>query len=159
MRNKYLRRAHVLERDFRAVLRGFAHDLPALTVAKMCGLNKNTTHRLYQLLRQRVRTLAEAEARPFVGGIVEIDESYFGPRRVRGKRGRGAGRKIPVIGLLKREGKVFAQIVPNCSKTELIRVVHRRVKGRPRSIPTAGRRMTGWCWTGDRKSTRLNSSH
>ncbi len=73
--------------------------------------------------------LAEAEARPFVGGLVAVDESYFGPRRVRGKRGRGAGRKIPVIGLLKREGKVFAQIVPHCSKTELLRGVHGQVNG------------------------------
>jgi tRNA nucleotidyltransferase/poly(A) polymerase len=31
MRNKYSRRAHVLERDFRAMLRCIAHDLPALT--------------------------------------------------------------------------------------------------------------------------------
>jgi transposase-like protein len=129
MRNKYLKRARVLERDLRAGLRCFAHDVPALTAAKMCGVNKNTAHRLYTLLRERVVALAQAEARPFVGGIVEVDESYFGPRRVRGKRGRGAGRKIPVIGLLKREGKVFAQIVPNCSKSELLRVIHGQVKG------------------------------
>ncbi len=129
MRNKYLRRARVLERDFRAVLRCFAHDVPALTTAKMCGVNQNTTHRLYGLLRGRVVALAEAEAQPFVGGIVEIDESYFGPRRVRGRRGRGAAKKIPVIGLLKRAGKVFTQIVLNGSKTELIKVVHHQVKG------------------------------
>jgi transposase len=129
MRNKYLRRARVLERDFRTMLRCFAHDLPALTAAKMCGVNKNTTHRLYGLLRARVVAPAAAEAQPFVGGIVEIDESYFGPRRVRGRRGRGAAKKIPVIGLLKRAGKVFTQIVLNCSKTELIKVVHHQVKG------------------------------
>lgn len=67
--------------------------------------------------------LAAAEAGPFVGGIVEIDESYFGPRRVRGRRGRGAAKKIPVIGLLKRAGKVFTQTVSDCSKTGLIKVV------------------------------------
>jgi len=54
------------------------------------------------------------EARPFAGEV-EIDESYFGARRVRGKRGRGAGGKTPVIGLLKRGGKVFTEIVENCS--------------------------------------------
>ena len=54
MRNNYLRRARVLERDFRAMLRCFANDLPALTAARMCGVNKNTTYRLYGLLRQRV---------------------------------------------------------------------------------------------------------
>ena len=50
---------------------------------------------------------------------VEVDESYFGPRRVRGKRGRGASGKTPVIGLLKRGGKVFTSVVQNCSKAEL----------------------------------------
>ena len=35
----------------------------------------------------------------------EADESYFGARRVRGKRGRGAAGKTPVFGLLKRDGK------------------------------------------------------
>jgi transposase len=129
MRNKYLAGAHIAEADFRAVVRCFGQDLPALTAAKLCGLNKNTTHRFYGLLRERVVALAVAEAKPFTRGIVEIDESYFGPRRVRGRRGRGAGRKIPVIGLLKRAGKVFTQIVPNCSKNELLKVVHGQVKG------------------------------
>ena len=39
-------------------------------------------------------------------GIFELDESYFGAKRVRGKRGRGAAGKTPVFGLLKRDGKV-----------------------------------------------------
>ena len=36
------------------------------------------------------------EARPFTGEV-EIDESYFGPRRVRRRCGRGAGGKTPVL--------------------------------------------------------------
>jgi transposase len=83
-----------------------------------------------------------------VGGIVEIDERYFGPRRVRGKRGRGAGRKIPVIGLLKRAGKVFAQIVPNCSKTELLRVVHGQVKGAATIHTDGWKAYDGLVWDG-----------
>ena len=34
-----------------------------------------------------------------------MDESYFGARRIRGKRGRGAKGKTIVIGLKKRKGK------------------------------------------------------
>ena len=30
-------------------------------------------------------------------GEIEIDESYFGSKRVRGKRGRGAANKTPVL--------------------------------------------------------------
>ena len=37
-------------------------------------------------------------------------------KRVRGKKGRGAMGKTPVFGILKRDGKVFVQIVDNCSK-------------------------------------------
>jgi hypothetical protein len=35
-------------------------------------------------------------------GQIEVDESYFGARRVRGKRVRGARGKTIVFGLLKR---------------------------------------------------------
>ena len=66
--------------------------------------------------------MAEGEAAPFTGSV-EVDESYFGPRRVRGRRGRGSGRKVAVIGLLKRRGKVFCSPVMNCSKAELIEVI------------------------------------
>ena len=37
--------------------------------------------------------LKEREQVELTNGI-EVDESYFGPKRVRGKRGRGAGRKV-----------------------------------------------------------------
>ena len=70
--------------------------------------------------------LTLAEARPFAGEV-EIDESYFGARRVRGKRGRGAGGKTPVIGLLKRGGKVFTGIVENCSKQALMPIIKGQV--------------------------------
>ena len=33
---------------------------------------------------------------------IEEGESYFGAKRVRGKRGRGAGKKTSVFGMLKR---------------------------------------------------------
>jgi len=42
---------------------------------------------------------------------IEVDESYFSPNRVRGKRGRRASRKIIVLGLLKPERRVNTEIV------------------------------------------------
>jgi transposase len=35
---------------------------------------------------------------------------------VRGKRGRGASGKTIAFGLLKRDGKVYTEIVPDCKK-------------------------------------------
>jgi len=41
-----------------------------------------------------------------LSGEVEVEESYFGARRVRRKKGRGAGGKTIVFGILERHGKV-----------------------------------------------------
>jgi transposase len=60
-------------------------------------------------------------------GQVEIDENYFGGRRIPGKRGRGAFTKVPVFGLLKRQGKVYTQIVPNCSRLVLTAILKGKV--------------------------------
>lgn len=125
------------EAKFREVLKLWSADVGSLTASKLTGMNKNTTHRLYGLIRARVVELAEAEAAPFTGSV-EIDESYFGARRVRGMRGRGAGRKIPVIGLLKRKGKVFTTPVPNCSSTELMEVIREQVIPGESTIYTDG---------------------
>lgn len=97
-----------------------------MTAGGLAGLSVQAAQRLYGRLRLRILELAVEEARP-LAGEVEVDESYFGPRRVRGRRGRGAGGKIPVIGLLKRGGKVFAQVVVNCSRQELMPVVRGQV--------------------------------
>ena len=70
--------------------------------------------------------LTRAAARPFAGEA-EIGESYFGARRVRGKRGRGAGGKTPVVGLLKRGGKVFTELGENGSKAALMPIIQGQV--------------------------------
>ena len=58
-----------------------------------------------------------------MSGEIEVDESYFGARRVRGKRGRGAAGKTPVFGLLKRGGKVVVRIVSDCSRESLMPII------------------------------------
>jgi transposase-like protein len=42
-----------------------------------------------------------------IEGEVELDESYFRARRIKGKRGRGAAGKTVVFGVLKRDDKVY----------------------------------------------------
>ena len=126
MKNRYVHHAHISEARFRQVLKLFCADVPALTAGALAGLSVQSTQRLYDRLRLRLLDLAVEEARPFAGEV-EVDESYFGPRRVRGKRGRGAGGKTPVIGLLKRGGKVFTEIVENCSKQALEPIIKGQV--------------------------------
>jgi transposase len=60
-------------------------------------------------------------------GEIEADESYFGGRR-KGKRGRGAGHKTIVFGILERGGKVSVSIVPNASAEALMTETVKKVR-------------------------------
>ena len=68
-----------------------------------------------------------AKQTPFLSGEVEVDESYFGGAR-KGKRGRGAAGKVPMFGLLKRQGKVYTVIIPNAQKNTLFPIIRQTVK-------------------------------
>jgi transposase len=50
----------------------------------------------------------------------------------KGKRGRGAIGKVPVFGLLKRGGKVYAQIIEDAQARTLLPIIRERI--RPDSI-------------------------
>ena len=125
IKNKYVLGAHLSERKFRELLRLFAADVPARATADLTGLNRNTVNRYYRLFRERIAEICERES-PFQGEV-ELDESYFGARRVRGRRGRGALGKTIVFGLLKRGGRVYTRIVPDVSRKTLMSVVERQV--------------------------------
>ena len=56
----------------------------------------------------------------------EVEQN--GAKRVRGKRGRGVSGKQPVFGMLKRDGKVYIQIVKNCSANELTPILSEFLK-------------------------------
>jgi transposase len=154
MKNKYAKRTHLSERQFRQLLQHFALDISALTSSKLTGLAYATTHRFYVLLRQRLIVLALLEARPFAGEV-EIDESYFGARRVRGKRGRGSSGKTPVIGLHKRGHHVFVSVVKNCSREQLLPIIEGRVLGQS-DIYTDGWRAYDGLVTGGYKHHRIH---
>ena len=62
-----------------------------------------------------------------LGGVVEVDESFFGARRVKGKRGRGAYGKTIVFGIFERDGQVYTEIVSDCSRPTLQGIIRGRV--------------------------------
>ncbi|MBT7872622.1 MAG: IS1595 family transposase, partial [Candidatus Marinimicrobia bacterium] len=88
-------------------------------------LNRNTVNRYLKAIRIRIAELCEIESP--LSGEVEIDESYFGAKRVKGKRGRGASGKTIVFGILKRKGKVYTEIVPDARRKTLQDIIRGRV--------------------------------
>jgi transposase len=124
-KNKYYVRSHISQSHFRKLIRAFALDVTASDAAAITGLSLRSVNRIYLLLRRRIAACCEAQS-PFAGEV-EVDESYFGPRRVRGKRGRGASGKTIVFGILQRNGYVYTQIVPNCRRKTLRQAIAGRI--------------------------------
>ena len=100
----------------------FCEDVTATAAAKLAGVNRNTANYYYGKIRALMLQESLREGGKETGEF-EADESYFGARRVRGKRWRGAAGKTPVFGLLKRGVRVFVKIVENCSKEELVPII------------------------------------
>jgi len=123
--NRYKKRAHISEYKFRQIVRHFSLDLTASQIAKLTNINRNTINKYLMQIRQNIAEYCEQQS-PFSGEI-EVDESYFGARRVKGIRGRGARGKTIVFGIFQRNGKVYTEIVPDCKSKTLQAIIRGKV--------------------------------
>jgi transposase len=123
--NRYYKRSRISEKQFRVFVKHFCLDDTAERIAFEVGLSRRAVLSLLAKMRERILEWCEEEER--MSGEIEVDESYFGARRIRGKRGRGAGGKVPVIGLLKRQGKVYTRVVKNCSREQLLPIIQGKI--------------------------------
>jgi len=114
-KNRYFKRSRLSEVKFRLIIRYLTHDLLASKLAALSDVSRLMINQQFFKLRTRITQLCHASS-PFPGAV-EGDESSFGARRVRGKKGRGGGGKTIVFGILERQGKVYTEIVPDTSKS------------------------------------------
>lgn len=112
------------------IVKHFCLDINASKAAPLVGVNRNTINDWYHHFRVAIYAHQHKEFEKIIGEA-EVDESYFGARRVRGyhgklKRGRGT-RKQPVFGILKRNGRVYTEIVPNCTSEVLNAIIRGKI--------------------------------
>jgi len=117
MNNKYVHRSKISEAKFRQLVKCFAMDFTATQTTELTRLKRNTVNRLYSAMRYRIAEYSR-QTSP-ISGETETGESYFGPKRVRGKRDRGAGRETIVFGLFKRDGEVYTEIISDVKTATL----------------------------------------
>ena len=125
-KNRYFKCSKISNWKTRQLIKYFSKDMTITMIADLTKLNRNTVDRYVQLLRKEIAQYCENTSE-FVGQI-ECDESYFGGKKKGDKRGRGSTNKIPVFGLLKRNGKVYTQIIKNASSKELMPIIKDLVK-------------------------------
>jgi transposase len=98
-------------------------------------VNRKTVNAYYERFRLVIAVHRQVLPRQ-LGGVVEVDESYFGASRVRGRplprlRGRGT-RKQPVFGIFERGGEVYTEIIPDCSQATIRGIIQGKID--PRSV-------------------------
>ena len=117
-------RAKLSKYKRKKLIRSFCLDLSATQTRAIIGLNRNTVNRYFNIFRRAIYNHQQELLKRFVGHV-EMDESYFGPRRVKGratKRGRGTHRQ-PVFGIYERNGRVYTHIIPNCTRKTLRQII------------------------------------
>jgi hypothetical protein len=64
-----------------------------VSASGLIGVSRNTINSYYKDIRERIFAQTLKEHQQEIGEF-ELDESYFGAKRVRGKRGHGAAGKV-----------------------------------------------------------------
>jgi transposase-like protein len=118
---------HLSDAKVREIIRCFCLDLTSTKTSILTNINRNTINRYFSLLREAIFKNSLSDEIHRGSGEFELDESYFGARRIRGKRGRGAAGKTIVFGVLKRDDKVYLKIVPNASREELMPIIQGKI--------------------------------
>ena len=124
MATMYTRKSRLSPRQQSKLIEHFVAGSTARAAAEVVGVQANTAIRFFMRLRPLIASKLPSYR---LSGEIEADESYFGGVR-KGKRGRGAGGKVAVFGLLKRGGKVYTAIVPNARTETLLPIIQENVE-------------------------------
>ncbi len=96
------------------LLEYFVLEVTARSAADLLEIQPNSAALFYRKLREVIYHHLEQESQEIFGGVIELDESYFGGVR-KGKRGRGAA------------GKVYTQVVKNTKSETLLPLIADKV--------------------------------
>ncbi len=130
-----IKRSKLSSCQLKKVITHFVVDINASKTSLLTGVNRNTVNRFYHIFRN---VIYQKQMQLFKEKLdkttVECDEAYFGGKRKRGvpgKHGRGTS-KQPVFGIFERDGKVYTEIVDDCTKPTLQAIIRGRID--PRTI-------------------------
>ena len=103
----------------------FELELSARKIAEQIDLSYPTVLKALTVIRMAI--VANSPNQQLLAGEIEVDESYFGGKR-KGKRGRGAFNKVPVFGILERDGIVKVEVVKDVTAETLLNLTIKTVR-------------------------------
>jgi transposase len=123
---RWINTVKISSRDWLWIIKLFELELSAHKIAAQVGLSYPTVLKAVTVIRKSI-VATTPDGAALLSGEVEMDEAYFGGRR-KGKRGRGAGNKVPVFGILERKGVVKVEVVNNVTADTLLNLAVKTVR-------------------------------
>jgi transposase len=122
---RWINKLNISYKDWLWVIKLFELELSAKRIGEQVGISYPTALKAATIIRL---SLMDSPVDPdLLGGEIELDESYFGGRR-KGKRGRGAAAKVPVFGILERDGAVRVEAIKDVSAKTLLSLTIKTVR-------------------------------
>lgn len=143
------------------LMRCFCSDIDATKTAEIIGLNRNTINRYFRIFREAILKKQLSDKKKFFGEV-ELDEAYFGAKRLRGinmpqKRGRGTWKQA-VFGVFERDGRVYTELIPNAKSATLRKVILGKISLQSSLCTDGWRGYNGLLDSGYNKHFRIDKS-
>lgn len=123
---RWINKVQITTKDWLWIIKLFELELSARRIAEQVRLSYPTVLKAVTVIRMAIVSPTR-DADKLLGGEVEMDESYFGGRR-KGKRGRGAANKVPVFGILERNGVVKVEVIKDVTAETLLNMTVKTVR-------------------------------
>lgn len=123
---RWLNKLNISFKKWLWIIKLFELEVSARKIAQQVQLSYPTVLKAVTIIRIAIVANAK-DAHDLFNGEIELDESYFGGRR-KGKRGRGAYNKVPVFGILERNGTVLVEVVKNVTAESLLSMTIKTVR-------------------------------
>lgn len=128
-KNKYVRRAKISEYKFRKMVKCFAEDMSATQIAIETTINRNTVNRYLNEIRARMVEFCE-QYTPFEDDIND-EGNVFSQDNEIGLSAKIINEPLTIkekittnLGILKRRGKVYAEMLANCTAAKLQKLLN-----------------------------------
>lgn len=156
-----MNRSKISDFKIKKIVKCFCSDIDATKTAEILDLNRNTINRYFRIFRELIFEKQQNDLTLFFGEV-ELDEAYFGAKRLRGinmpqKRGRGTW-KQPVFGVFEREGRVYTELIPDAKSATLRKVIRGKVSLESALFTDGWRGYSGLLDMGYEKHFRIDKS-
>ncbi|OYD16604.1 hypothetical protein CH333_03030 [candidate division WOR-3 bacterium JGI_Cruoil_03_44_89] len=123
---RWIGKLKINARQWLWIIKLFELGLSSRKISRETGISYPTALKAMNLIRKSIVAHTQ-DCGLLLEGEIEADESYFGGRR-KGKRGRGAGNKVPVFGILERNGFVRVEVLKDVTAESLLNLTIKIVR-------------------------------